>query len=200
MFAIPNPVITFSDQRIPGNCPGQFTILRSWTATDECGNQARCVQTINVDDTTPPNITCPPDGDKEWVLGLDTSPAGCGSATAVDAGDPNPVITFIDDRIPGPCPGRFQIRRMWTATDECGNRATCTQLILVDDTTPPNITCPPDGDKEWVLGLDTSPAGCGEASATDACDPNPLITFSDNRIPGPCAGIFQILEDLDRHR
>ena len=189
----PNPTITFSDQRIAGDCPGQFTILRSWTATDDCGNQATCVQTINVDDTTPPQITCPPDADKEWVLGLDTSPAGCGIATATDACDPNPTITFSDQRIAGDCPGQFTILRSWTATDDCGNQATCVQTINVDDTTPPQITCPPDADKEWVLGLDTSPAGCGTATATDVCDPNPVITFSDQRIPGNCPGQFTIL-------
>src|SRR5262249_2607761 len=35
-------------------------ITRTWTATDNCGNSTNCMQTIIVNDTTKPIITCPP--------------------------------------------------------------------------------------------------------------------------------------------
>src|SRR5260370_18206585 len=41
------------------NCPGQFIISRTYRATDLCGNSATCIQTITVNDTNPPSITCP---------------------------------------------------------------------------------------------------------------------------------------------
>ncbi len=40
---------------------GNFVILRTWTAMDECGNTATCVQTITVQDIITPVITCPVD-------------------------------------------------------------------------------------------------------------------------------------------
>src|SRR5207245_2661396 len=43
------------------NCAGQFVISRTYRATDQCGNSATCMQTITVNDTNPPSITCPTD-------------------------------------------------------------------------------------------------------------------------------------------
>jgi uncharacterized delta-60 repeat protein len=51
------PIITYSDNITPGECPQEETIERTWTATDSCGNANTCVQTITVEDTTPPEIT-----------------------------------------------------------------------------------------------------------------------------------------------
>src|SRR5207249_4652811 len=50
--------ISYSDVTNSG-CGGSYTILRTWTATDACTNKASCVQTITVQDTNPPSITCP---------------------------------------------------------------------------------------------------------------------------------------------
>ena len=44
----------------------------------------------------------------------------------------------------GPCPQASTIERTWSATDDCGNTATCLQIIDVADDTPPVITCPAD--------------------------------------------------------
>src|SRR5207249_7641579 len=41
------------------NCAGQFVISRTYRATDQCGNSATCIQTITVNDTNPPSISCP---------------------------------------------------------------------------------------------------------------------------------------------
>src|SRR5204862_4961010 len=41
------------------NCAGQFVISRTYRAADQCGNSATCTQTITVNDTNPPSITCP---------------------------------------------------------------------------------------------------------------------------------------------
>jgi len=52
------PTITSTDTVIPGTCPEEKTITRTWTATDASGNSSSCVQTIEVVDTTGPEIQC----------------------------------------------------------------------------------------------------------------------------------------------
>src|SRR5207245_3873112 len=43
------------------NCAGQFVISRTYRTADQCGNSATCAETITVNDTDPPSITCPTD-------------------------------------------------------------------------------------------------------------------------------------------
>ncbi|PWA08506.1 hypothetical protein DB891_11815, partial [Flavobacterium laiguense] len=174
----PTVAITFADVTTPGNCPGNYSVTRTWTATDDCGNTASCSRTIQVRDITPPVITCP----------TVTSPIDCpatpsfGTATATDTCDPTVAITFADVNTPGNCPGNYSVTRTWTATDDCGNTATCSRTIQVRDITPPVITCV----------AQTTPINCPATpvftppTATDTCDPTPTITFVDATTPGNC--------------
>ncbi len=50
--------VTYSEVRTDGSCPSNYELTRTWTATDDCGNSATHVQTITVQDTTPPVISC----------------------------------------------------------------------------------------------------------------------------------------------
>ncbi len=165
--------ISFGDVTTPGACPGQYTITRTWTAEDECGNITSCDQTITVDDSTDPVITCPPDAVAE--CGDPVDPAALGEATATDACDAEVDITYDDVMDPGTCPGEYVISRTWTATDDCGNTATCVQTITVEDTTPPVLSeCPESIEVE----CDAIPAP-PEITATDACGEEVTVTFDE---------------------
>src|SRR5665811_728564 len=183
-----NPVIIFADNTTPGSCAGNYVITRTWTATDECGNASSCTQIITVQDITAPGISCPAD----VTLNCEdpSDPAATGSAMATDNCDANPVITFTDSTTPGSCAGNYVITRTWTATDECGNASTCTQIITIQDITVPVISCPAD----VTLSCEdpSDPAATGSAMATDNCDANPVITFTDSTTPGSCAGNYVI--------
>src|SRR5436190_12164 len=79
--------IGYSDRTL-NNCAGTKVISRTWTATDQCGNRANCVQTITVVDTTPPVITCPANRILECPADTSTNATGvaiaqdnCGSVT-----------------------------------------------------------------------------------------------------------------------
>ncbi|GJQ28061.1 MAG: hypothetical protein HBSAPP02_30930 [Phycisphaerae bacterium] len=179
----PDPSITYSDSPDLSGCNGTGTILRTWTATDACGNFSTCVQTINVIDTVAPDITCPPDTTVE--CGDSTDPADTGSATAIDACDPSPVISYSDASA-GTCPRL--ISRTWKATDACGNESTCVQLITVQDTTVPTISfCPDDVTIECHVAPIPANTG-GPATASDVCDPSPVVSFTDVNSLGGCNG------------
>ncbi|MBV6443676.1 MAG: hypothetical protein EPGJADBJ_05459 [Saprospiraceae bacterium] len=86
----PNPEVTFSESQTSGACPQEYTIVRTWTATDFCGNSAQYTQTITVDDNTPPVFNAPLPQD-----------------TTVSCSDPltlPPTVTATDDCDPGQVP------------------------------------------------------------------------------------------------
>jgi len=172
----PAPEVTFSDTTVPGDCPHQFQIVRTWTASDDCANQSSQDQIINVVDTTPPTLTVPANVPIDCTD--DTSPDHTGFATATDNCDPAPVITFSDTTNPGSCPNLTLITRAWTATDVCGNVKTVNQTITVEDTDAPSVDAP--GDVTLSADSDTTPAHTGTATVNDACDSEPTLTFDDH--------------------
>ncbi|MEO6733867.1 MAG: hypothetical protein ABIN01_21765, partial [Ferruginibacter sp.] len=116
-----------------------------------------CFKDVTVNDITPPTFTnCPADVVIECSGSSDA--ANTGTATATDNCSAN--VTFKDATTPG-C--YTLITRTWTATDPCGNTATCVQRIIKRDRTAPVITCPASGD----------------ATATDNCSATINIFFKD---------------------
>ncbi|MEM7390899.1 MAG: HYR domain-containing protein, partial [Verrucomicrobiota bacterium] len=177
-----NITIMESDAIIAGTCPQAQTINRTWTATDGAANMAACTQSITVADTTEPMITCPADVTVE--CDSSSASAATGVATATDNCDTNVTVAESDAVAAGACPQEETITRTWTATDDCGNSASCTQVVTVVDTTAPMITCPADVTVECNDPSDSSATGV--ATATDNCDTNVTIGESDVVMAGTC--------------
>ncbi len=176
------PTITFTDVVVSGGCPQEFTITRTWRATDDCGNSTTCNQLITVDDNMAPIINCP--ANITVQCNASTAPAATGTATATDNCDVTPTITFADVTVGGICPQEFTITRTWRATDDCGNSSTCNQIITVDDSMAPSITCPINISIQ--CDESTAPSNTGIATATDNCDATPTITSTDVSVAGSC--------------
>ena len=114
-------------------------------------------------------------------------PQVTGVATAVDNCDPVAAVTSLDETAPGDCPQSFTILRRWFAVDNCNNAVACTQTIVVQDNSAPQLACPQDVtvqcDQELDPGLN---APIGSAFAEDNCDPAPAVTYEDVETPGSC--------------
>jgi hypothetical protein len=155
------------------NCGNTYSLVIGYEAMDDCGNADTCYQLVTVVDTTPPQITCPPDTTFECTMG------DAGTASAFDNCDPNPTVAFSDTVITESCPR--VIHRTWTATDDCSNSASCTQVITIDDTEAPTLTCAPD----FTITCSEEPI-FAPPTADDNCDTDPLITMVYTDIPdGP---------------
>ncbi len=181
------PTFTYADQEAPGACLGEKTITRTWTATDECGSTASCIQIIAVEDNTGPVVTCPANITIE--CGSNSGPSTTGQATATDVCGTVANIAYADVTISGPCAAEPIITRTWTATDACGNTSSCVQIITTNDSTPPVIVCPSNA----VINCSSStlPSNTGFATfVPNSCDVNVVITYSDDFViqlsPPPC--------------
>jgi len=137
------PVAMFTDNYIPGGvCPQMGTILRTWTAEDDCGNPSSVIQEIMIVDTTGPVFDPLPAIVPDMIACNDPLPEHP-EATATD--DCSAVTLISMDTIPyivDICAG-YVVTYTWTATDECDNQTIASaDVTVLPDTTPPTITDP----------------------------------------------------------
>jgi hypothetical protein len=82
-------------------------------------------------------IACPKDA--EIPCGDSTDPGETGRATAFTklCEDGVVEVNHVDAEVPGECPLVRSIRRVWYASDDCGNSDSCLQTINLRDTDDP---------------------------------------------------------------
>ena len=56
----PNPTVKFNEVTSACVCAQSYTLVRTWTAIDTCGNQSSKTQTLTVRDTTAPVLSAAP--------------------------------------------------------------------------------------------------------------------------------------------
>ncbi|HWO58069.1 MAG TPA: T9SS type A sorting domain-containing protein [bacterium] len=148
-------------------CPGNPLIYTyTYTATDSCGAQAQCVRTLTVIDNVAPTLSgCP----TNVTIACNAPLPPPATVTAVDNCDPSVAVTLSETSNLTGCGGNTgTVTRVWTATDDCGNSASCTQVITIQDTQAPTCNIPSDS----VIRLQCAPAKITvPVSATDNCDP-----------------------------
>ncbi|MFV5696548.1 gliding motility-associated C-terminal domain-containing protein, partial [Flavobacterium sp. LB3P122] len=178
------PVVTFNEVKTNGNCASSYTLTRTWTATDVCGNTASKSQLITVQDKTAPVLSeAPTDVTAECAV----IPAAV-TLTATDNCDANLVVTFNEVKTNGNCASNYTLTRTWTATDVCGNTASKSQVITVQDTTAPVIAALPS---VAAISCPAIPA-FAIATATDNCSSVVILTFADVTTNGQCAGSYSV--------
>ncbi len=171
----------FSDIISNQTCANRFTETRIYRATDVCGNTAQCTQTITVNDQTPSPITCPANQTFSCANQVPTPSVGAATVGADNCG--GAVVTTIGQVISNQtCANRFIATRTFIATDVCGNSASCSQTITVNDQTPPALTAPPPNVTAECSAVPVRAA----ISATDNCDGARPVSFSESIVYGIC--------------
>ncbi|MHC4674106.1 MAG: immunoglobulin-like domain-containing protein, partial [Planctomycetota bacterium] len=128
--------VQFNEVTIEGDCPSNYVIERTWTATDSCSNEVSATQTITVQDTTGPAIELI--GDEIITLECHDTYEELG-ATASDNCDTEPIDVVIDGDMVDTAPGVYVVT--YDAIDACGNAAEQVERIVnVVDITPPVVT------------------------------------------------------------
>ena len=160
-----------SSAGLSDDCGNTGTETVTFTATDDCGLQSTTTATFTIEDTTNPmfNESLPADEtvacDAVTGAAILTASDNCGTAS----------VTFTEITTDGSSADNYVLTRTWTATDECGNINTHTQIITVQDTEAPVVSCPAN-----ITEFATSAGGAvvtyAAPTATDNCDTSIDIT------------------------
>ena len=107
---------SLSTQVIAGDAAGNYTVVRTFIATDDCGNSTSATQTITVEDTTAPEFTSIPadytsECSDDLILDDASATDNCGEVT----------IEVSSETIAGDAAGNYTVVRTFTATDDAGN-------------------------------------------------------------------------------
>jgi large repetitive protein len=153
--------ITFKETKVNGICIDNYIIKREWTATDNCNNQVTRTQALTIRDNNTPNFTTVPQN-----LTVECSKIPNLTLNAVDNCDKQVDITFKEIKTDGSCANNYILNRAWTATDNCNNRKTITQTVLVQDHTAPKLVGVPS---DLTLGCKDVEPALPAVTATDNC-------------------------------
>lgn len=169
---------------------GATTVI--WTLTDSCGNSDTCSIIVTVTDEQFPELTCP-----------NTASAQCESSEVpvyatfaellADGGSVIENCTIDESSFSvdadlligtGTCIDSFS--RVYYISDESGNTISCSQLIIVEDTTNPTFTVPAD----ITIGCNdsTDPATTGNVTnIDDNCGLGNMVpSYTDVIVNGSC--------------
>jgi hypothetical protein len=168
-----------------GTVTGQFPVTCHGTniltvvAADDHGNTAQHQCGVIVVDNDAPLITCP---DKQ-IVGCSGEPVVFHEPTVADN---CPNMTTSCTPTNGSVLGIGEHSILFTAVDCSGNTNQCTFDVIVQDATPPAISCPPDAVVE--CGQSTDLDSTGMAAASDNCDPHVAVSYTDAATPVNCTG------------
>ena len=152
---------TTDEQTVPGRCPHNYDLVRTWTAIDQCSRSVTHTQTVSVYDDEPPIVTGVPNSQTVTPGNIPPEP----NPGVVDFCDPNPTLqVFPVDSVAGPCGGYTKIYR-YIATDACGNEEDYQYVLTVAGQDLPTFSSVPDGRE----------LACGEA-----LPPAPTVTATDS--------------------
>ena len=128
--------ITHKDEVTTGACGRNIT--REWVATDSCGNVHTAIQTISVNDRTPPSLTPPRNRTRLVTCREFRDTAAVGTAHSLDDCDSNPT-TWYEDNLRG-----CVVWRTWHSHDKCGNVASSKAQTLRLSVDLPTVVFPED--------------------------------------------------------
>ncbi len=195
-FSYTSPLASYNCTNLGSN---NFYTLQ---ITDGSGNTSTCVSTVTVQDLIPPVAQC--NNVSPIVLSsmgtftlsattvnnnsTDNTYPQCGLSYAISV-DGSPYQPTFDFN----CSHLGNRTLTFKVTDAAGNTATCQQVVLVKDMTPPSLTAPANVTISCEASTDPSNTGT-YSNVSDNCDPNPVVVQQpDILIPGGCPNARTII-------
>lgn len=134
--------VTFIDVETLISCSGEMNFIRTYTATDACGNSVSASQEVSYNDLIAPTFTAPSDVTLECGTDMSDLSATGDVEDAADVCSSDISISYEDSygEAVGSCLADNIVTRTWTVVDGCGNAATGVQIITLEDNTAPVVT------------------------------------------------------------
>ena len=123
--------VVFTETRTDGDCANNYTLTRTWTATDDCDNETSFTQTVVVSDNTAPEITC-----NDITVQLDANSAATITVDDINGGTTDAcsdIDTMYISQATFDCDNVGENEVTLTVIDECGNASTCTATVTVEE-------------------------------------------------------------------
>ncbi|MCP4054089.1 MAG: hypothetical protein GY739_13695, partial [Mesoflavibacter sp.] len=199
---------TFTDVVTAGSCEGSYIITRTWSLIDDCGNAADVqIQTITVTDNISPDISscdvkdtileCNGNDNETIATTWNTTNINELTSCATDNCSSNLTVTsdFDFNNFVSACGFGGTITVNYTVADDCGNIASTSATLTIEDTTPPTFTAPVDieifvdSDCNYSANLSITGDVIDEA---DNCSSHPEATYIDTLSDGNCEGSYII--------
>jgi hypothetical protein len=160
--------LTYSSQ-------GTFTVM--WTYDDGHGNTSTQTQTVIVQDNLAPvaDVASLPTVTGQCSATISSAPTATDDCVGTIIGTTSDPLTYTTQ-------GTFAVH--WTYNDGNGNTSTQDQTVIVDDTTPPTISCPADIVTAAAAGASTA-AVSYTVTANDNCGSPTIVSNPQSGDPFP---------------
>ncbi len=186
-----------ADITITDDAPAVFTgacesLVVTFTLSDPCGNASMWRATLNTLDTVAPVLSFVPADTVLSCLEQIPPPAEI-VATDNCSATVNQSFQEISDQIAnGSCTEyEYNIERLWTFSDDCGNTRVVRQRITIVDNSAPVFSVPSNVtvscDSDWE-----DPSTTGQPGNIIDCDPDIEVTYTDVLEAGACPGNFRV--------
>jgi len=185
-----NVTITREEEIFENSCPGEYTIVITWTAEDACGNATNAYSEIHVMDLQGPAFS----GDFSSLTLECGTEAPLPDMDVTDACSGVDTVVYEETEVDLEC--GYELTRTWTATDLCGNVSVAQQTILFEDTTNPYFLQFPE----------SVTISCGDPmppleipQAYDACLGEVPTYYTEDEIPTSCGGsvVYRVFRAFD---
>ncbi len=155
------------------------------TATDDAGNAATCTFDVEVEDTTPPTLSCPASITRDFNANCAYVMQNHTALATSLADNCSGQLTVTQSPSAGTSIGASSSTVTLTVTDASGNSADCSITLNLEDNTAPAVVCPSNQTVSVDANCDISLADyTGLVSATDNCPDLGSVTVTQSPVSG----------------
>ena len=174
-FCDPDATLDTERDSVPGACGGYALVYR-YTARDACNNRRTARYILSVSDDDPPVISGVTPG-RALSCGESLPPPP--TVTVSDNGGAAVLTMRTDTTVNHGGDTCKVVSRVWMATDDCGLTAEAAQRFAFLDGNAPTLSGVPADAVIYCEALPAAPAPYTDVTATDDCDPAPVITYAE---------------------